>query len=143
MEGTRSANNVGLHSQPEAFAGADSLEAPPKRRGRPRKKSAEASGPEDSEIVTEEAAAASLEPAVPVPAKRRRRREVGLDAADGVSSVGYTPRYLSNGALIVESAKLDPRNPLARAVLENLRRYPHCILLTRVGQFYEVWIGIA
>ena len=31
-----------------------------------------------------------------------------------------------------------PSTPLAQEVLENLNRYPHCILLTRVGQFYEV-----
>jgi hypothetical protein len=31
-----------------------------------------------------------------------------------------------------------PRNVLAREVLENLRKFPHCLLLTRVGQFYEV-----
>jgi len=27
---------------------------------------------------------------------------------------------------------------MAAEVLENLARFPHCILLTRVGQFYEV-----
>ena len=31
-----------------------------------------------------------------------------------------------------------PRNVLATEVRENLARFPHCILLTRVGQFYEV-----
>jgi hypothetical protein len=31
-----------------------------------------------------------------------------------------------------------PRNQLATEILENLARFPHCILLTRVGQFYEV-----
>lgn len=30
------------------------------------------------------------------------------------------------------------KNVLAAEVLENLARFPHCILLTRVGQFYEV-----
>ncbi|RXW14255.1 hypothetical protein EST38_g11599 [Candolleomyces aberdarensis] len=30
-----------------------------------------------------------------------------------------------------------PRTQLAREILENLRRFPHCLLLTRVGQFYE------
>lgn len=32
----------------------------------------------------------------------------------------------------------EPRNQLAREILENLARFPQCILLTRVGQFYEV-----
>ena len=31
-----------------------------------------------------------------------------------------------------------PRNQLARDILENLANFPQCILLTRVGQFYEV-----
>lgn len=31
-----------------------------------------------------------------------------------------------------------PRNQLAKEILENLDKFPHCILLTRVGQFYEV-----
>ena len=29
---------------------------------------------------------------------------------------------------------------MAVEVLENLAKFPHCILLTRVGQFYEVWL---
>ena len=32
-----------------------------------------------------------------------------------------------------------PRNALAAEVLGNLAKFPHCILLTRVGQFYEVY----
>ncbi len=35
-----------------------------------------------------------------------------------------------------------PTNPLATEVLDNLNRYPHCILLTRVGQFYEVHLSL-
>lgn len=31
-----------------------------------------------------------------------------------------------------------PSSPLATEIFENLSRFPHCILLTRVGQFYEV-----
>lgn len=31
-----------------------------------------------------------------------------------------------------------PRNSLATEILTNRYRFPHCILLTRVGQFYEV-----
>ncbi|KAF8078408.1 muts domain V-domain-containing protein [Lyophyllum atratum] len=36
-----------------------------------------------------------------------------------------------------------PQNVLAREILENLRRFPHCILLTRVGQFYESYFDQA
>jgi len=31
----------------------------------------------------------------------------------------------------------NPRNGLARGILENLAKFPHCLLLTRVGNFYE------
>ncbi|KAG6911797.1 hypothetical protein DXG01_000044 [Tephrocybe rancida] len=30
-----------------------------------------------------------------------------------------------------------PQTMLAQEILENLRKFPHCLLLTRVGQFYE------
>lgn len=30
------------------------------------------------------------------------------------------------------------KSPLAIEILNNLAKFPHCILLTRVGQFYEV-----
>ncbi|KAF9243930.1 muts domain V-domain-containing protein [Melanogaster broomeanus] len=36
-----------------------------------------------------------------------------------------------------------PRNNLATEILENLTRFPHCILLTRVGQFYESYFDQA
>lgn len=33
---------------------------------------------------------------------------------------------------------LDPKTPLAKSVLANLEKFPDCLLLTRVGNFYEV-----
>lgn len=36
------------------------------------------------------------------------------------------------------SSSRQPRNTLAKEILTNLQNFPHCILLTRVGQFYEV-----
>ncbi|KAH7915333.1 muts domain V-domain-containing protein [Hygrophoropsis aurantiaca] len=36
-----------------------------------------------------------------------------------------------------------PRNVLATEILANLARFPHCILLTRVGQFYESYFDQA
>ncbi|KAF9499857.1 hypothetical protein BDN71DRAFT_1480497 [Pleurotus eryngii] len=36
-----------------------------------------------------------------------------------------------------DDSELQPRNQLAREILANLNKFPHCILLTRVGQFYE------
>ncbi|KAF5368576.1 hypothetical protein D9758_002409 [Tetrapyrgos nigripes] len=36
-----------------------------------------------------------------------------------------------------------PRTGLARGVLENLAKFPHCLLLTRVGNFYESYFDQA
>ncbi|KAG2077084.1 hypothetical protein BDR04DRAFT_1125514 [Suillus decipiens] len=36
-----------------------------------------------------------------------------------------------------------PRNVLATEILSNLAKFPHCILLTRVGQFYESYFDQA
>lgn len=36
-----------------------------------------------------------------------------------------------------------PKTQLARDILENLAKFPHCILLTRVGQFYESYFDQA
>jgi hypothetical protein len=33
-----------------------------------------------------------------------------------------------------------PKTDLAIEIYQNLQRFPHCLLLTRVGQFYEVSI---
>ncbi len=37
-----------------------------------------------------------------------------------------------------ETVVRQPTSPLATEILDNLVKFPHCILLTRVGQFYEV-----
>ncbi|KAG5716617.1 MutS like protein [Termitomyces sp. T112] len=36
-----------------------------------------------------------------------------------------------------------PQTILAQEILENLRKFPHCLLLTRVGQFYESYFDQA
>jgi hypothetical protein len=41
------------------------------------------------------------------------------------------------GLIIVEETEW-PRNVLAKEILDNLGKFPHCLLLTKVGQFYEV-----
>jgi len=41
-------------------------------------------------------------------------------------------------ALAASAKKPLPQTQLAREILENLAKFPHCILLTKVGQFYEV-----
>ncbi|KAI1797718.1 muts domain V-domain-containing protein [Ganoderma leucocontextum] len=44
---------------------------------------------------------------------------------------------------VLDAEVSPPTNPLATEVLDNLNRYPHCILLTRVGQFYESYFDQA
>lgn len=39
---------------------------------------------------------------------------------------------------VVGTDEHQPKTPLATEILSNLAKWPHCILLTRVGQFYEV-----
>ncbi|KAI0067908.1 hypothetical protein BV25DRAFT_1911773 [Artomyces pyxidatus] len=58
------------------------------------------------------------------PGKPKRRRKAKVDALEHA-----TPRQ--------------PRNQLATEILENLTKFPHCILLTRVGQFYESYFDQA
>ncbi|OSX67715.1 hypothetical protein POSPLADRAFT_1129366 [Postia placenta MAD-698-R-SB12] len=43
----------------------------------------------------------------------------------------------------MEPSPLQPKNRLASGILDNLARFPHCILLTRVGQFYESYFDQA
>lgn len=63
------------------------------------------------------------------PKKRRSRAkstktlqsDMGLDQEEGA-----------------EGDQSGPQTQLARDIYQNRARFPHCILLTRVGQFYEV-----
>lgn len=64
---------------------------------------------------------AGVPAATDTPMKIRRRRKVKVD-----DSEDCTP------------PPKQPRNMLATEILNNLAKFPHCILLTRVGQFYEV-----
>ncbi|KAG7099423.1 hypothetical protein E1B28_001275, partial [Marasmius oreades] len=42
-----------------------------------------------------------------------------------------------------EPENIRPQNTLAKEILENLSQFPHCVLLTRVGQFYESYFDQA
>ena len=48
---------------------------------------------------------------------------------------GRKPKTLVSDTVVLPK---QPRNSLATGILANHSRFPHCILLTRVGQFYEV-----
>jgi len=47
--------------------------------------------------------------------------------------------YFTLFLLISEVSKIPkPNTFLSAQILSNLKRFPHCLLLTRVGNFYEV-----
>ncbi|RPD81826.1 hypothetical protein L226DRAFT_8465 [Lentinus tigrinus ALCF2SS1-7] len=82
--------------------------------------------------------------------QRRRRAKVvntSSEATEDTPPSDATPRTRRKRRTAVqadEDSTPDPPNtPLATEVLENLARYPHCILLTRVGQFYESYFDQA
>ncbi|KAJ3527347.1 hypothetical protein NMY22_g9818 [Coprinellus aureogranulatus] len=83
--------------------------------------------------------AAPLDAFVDVPgtlrASQRKRR---AKAADDVTQ-DDRPRGAGNGT----GLSFQPRTQLAREIHDNLQHFPHCLLLTRVGQFYESYFDQA
>jgi hypothetical protein len=70
-------------------------------------------------------------------ATRTSRKKATTEAA----GTGYSPLIFMHATLISSLDEVvpgQPSSPLALEILENLAKFPHCILLTRVGQFYEV-----
>ncbi|KAJ3510725.1 hypothetical protein NLJ89_g4516 [Agrocybe chaxingu] len=70
------------------------------------------------------------------PVKRTRRKKQIQDAAADVAQetgVEETPTRKTTKASTL----------LSREILSNLKRFPHCLLLTRVGQFYESYFDQA
>ncbi|KAF7437022.1 DNA mismatch repair ATPase msh1 [Pleurotus ostreatus] len=69
----------------------------------------------------------------PKPVKKaRKKRQTKVVAS---ITTGASPAAVSVEER--DDSELQPRNQLAREILDNLNKFPHCILLTRVGQFYE------
>ncbi|KAG6850322.1 hypothetical protein H0H93_014897 [Arthromyces matolae] len=66
------------------------------------------------------------------------------DTHSTVASTGMALLQLwkSTQPLLVDKGT-QPQTALAQEILENLRRFPHCLLLTRVGQFYESYFDQA
>ncbi|KAI0274905.1 muts domain V-domain-containing protein [Gloeopeniophorella convolvens] len=106
---------------PDTFLESTHPESPPGTRPRRarRVKNTEGSPNSDAPASREasntifELKATSVEPA-----PRRRRRRVGSTAQ-------------------IDDPASQPRSQLATEILENLAKFPQCILLTRVGGFYE------
>jgi hypothetical protein len=68
----------------------------------------------------------------------KREAERHFHQLQQVNHVNGNVSQLLNALFIDSPTTNQPRNQLATEILENLSKFPHCILLTRVGQFYEV-----
>ncbi|KAF4605412.1 DNA mismatch repair ATPase msh1 [Pleurotus pulmonarius] len=68
------------------------------------------------------------------PAKKVRKKRQVKDVAPGVATDASIEVVSLEER---DDSEPQPRNQLAREILDNLNKFPHCILLTRVGQFYE------
>ena len=84
---------------------------------------------------TLDAQGASSDSCVP---KAKRGRQAKLSASTGESYDSSVVHWMNKHVFIEGLSVHQPRNQLATEILENLAKFPHCILLTRVGQFYEV-----
>lgn len=69
-------------------------------------------------------------------ATARVRKASLADGAGALTAVIHNVSF-SRGTVDDAPAR-PPKNVLAREIRENLAKFPHCILLTRVGNFYEV-----
>ncbi|KAI6045013.1 muts domain V-domain-containing protein [Pisolithus marmoratus] len=77
----------------------------------------------------------------PIPRPRRRKAKSSLHVNPGEE---ISASESSSGNLPdARSCSKQPRNALAKEILTNLKNFPHCILLTRVGQFYESYFDQA
>lgn len=68
-------------------------------------------------------------PAIRVSTKTKSRAEIKSE----LSTLEQCRSPFSHGT----EMQTRPQNQLAREILDNLFKFPHCILLTRVGSFYE------
>ncbi|KAF5355702.1 hypothetical protein D9756_003944 [Leucocoprinus leucothites] len=93
-----------------------------------------------------------LEDAPPELVKSKRTRKPKAPQADVAKEDPDTPikrTRRSKKAAQVDAAEYDeqdttkPRTILAQEIQDNLRKFPHCLLLTRVGQFYESYFDQA
>jgi hypothetical protein len=126
----------------------DSIQQPPKPRRRAKPSRQEV----DKTVSTEEQA----DPTRALEVRERKPRRTRV-LKDSISGKELQPREGTTEVALAQPARcrrrlakgeepskhtLDstncPSSPLAVDVLQYLREFPHCILLTRVGQFYEV-----
>ncbi|KAG8700213.1 DNA mismatch repair ATPase msh1 [Ceratobasidium sp. 395] len=76
------------------------------------------------------------------PVKRTRKVKAKDQAEDSASSREFSSAEADVKKAVKRASSL-PKTKLARDIIENLAKFPHCILLTRVGQFYESYFDQA
>ncbi|KAI0082196.1 hypothetical protein K474DRAFT_1655535 [Panus rudis PR-1116 ss-1] len=80
---------------------------------------------------------------------RRPRKKLPESSAEASPDAVQKPRRGRKAKATVEQTVEDeqliplPNTPLAADITGNLSRFPHCVLLTRVGQFYESYFDQA
>lgn len=110
------------------------------KAGKPRKRRAKSASPPertDAVVISESATNCPEIPTIPVKGKSQKRKSTVPFAKGELNAVGSENGWLTVACSLATEVE-PPTTPLAIEVLDNLARYPHCILLTRVGQFYEV-----
>ncbi|KAF9454901.1 hypothetical protein P691DRAFT_691026, partial [Macrolepiota fuliginosa MF-IS2] len=81
----------------------------------------------------------SLEGAATQPVKPRRTRKKASQTGVTIETESPAKRGRPKKSALCDDDELSikPRTILAQGIQENLLKFPHCLLLTRVGQFYE------
>ncbi|EJD04012.1 uncharacterized protein FOMMEDRAFT_106414 [Fomitiporia mediterranea MF3/22] len=75
--------------------------------------------------------------------RKKRTRKKRSSAESDVSATVSSQEKSDTSFINTLANRRPPRNPLAKEILENLAKFPHCILLTRVGNFYESYFDQA
>ncbi|KAA1468629.1 hypothetical protein DENSPDRAFT_771023 [Dentipellis sp. KUC8613] len=87
---------------------------------------------------------AALDDTAAKPVRRGRKPKGPPDDGAGRTFVSVEEVYYSHLYVADDPGAIRlPRTQLASEILANLAKFPHCILLTRVGQFYESYFDQA
>ncbi|KAG6842478.1 hypothetical protein C0991_000004 [Blastosporella zonata] len=93
----------------------------------------------NANVVTPEDSLETMNEVASVAPKKKKKNP---DSVNVVTPKKVT-RYPNAEAPSANTDVDPPQTMLAQGILENLRKFPHCLLLTRVGQFYESYFDQA
>ncbi|KAK7058773.1 hypothetical protein VNI00_001397 [Paramarasmius palmivorus] len=124
---------VGVRSQSNSSPQTDDTEVKPKRRRRVQKDTETEPGSDESTKPKRRRRTIKGEATTDDPAPRKRRKATAKPKKDNAPDLEEVEDF-DDG---------QPRSTLAKEITENLSKFPHCILLTRVGNFYESYFDQA